>query len=178
MSKIINNIDGKHNLRNGSHIGSQIPDEFANQSSQDFNAKQQGFDARFRRLKEAFGAKNESELGRALGIKQESIAPNRKKGHIPPIWFMVAAEHGISVDWLLTGSGPMRREDRAQEVSLAVDTEILRVVLKVVETWLEKEGKEMAPDKKSKLVALLYDHSVTAGVVDEEKMVIYIKLVA
>jgi hypothetical protein len=102
MPKITGNLGDESDERTSSQISSQIPDEFANSADTDF-------DARFHRLMHAFGAKNETELGRALGIKQQSVGPHVKKRHIPSKWYIAAAEEGISVDWILFGSGPMLR---------------------------------------------------------------------
>jgi hypothetical protein len=135
---------------------------------------------------DAFGVKNETDLGRALGIKQQSIAPHRKKRHIPSVWFIIAAERGVSVDWILYGEGPMRRgeapQSNAQTLSEAqtrsINVDFLQFIITAVDTWLHKNGRDMDIDKKAELIALLYDYGLTAGSTAKEKIIRHLELVA
>lgn len=72
----------------------QIPDEF---------------DGRFERLLTACNAHDEASLARALGIKRQSISPYRQKKQIPHAWIVNICERfGVSVDWVLWGTGTMK----------------------------------------------------------------------
>jgi len=78
------------------------------------SAKQAGpdpdFDDRMERLKAALDVTTETQLGRALGIMQESVAVARKRRQIPPRWLVeVFMRYGISCDWILSGEGSMKR---------------------------------------------------------------------
>lgn len=66
-------------------------------------------DAVFARLQQATGARNDSELARALGITPQSVNGARKRGIVPPVWIQSFAEKtGVSCDWLFFGRGPFR----------------------------------------------------------------------
>ena len=100
------------------------------------------FDGCFQRLKEAVGAGTETELGRSLGIKQESIAVARKRKQLPPRWFVdIYFRFGISVDWILSGTGPMKRgEAPAGHGEIATEERCLSpedfVTLPLLESWV------------------------------------------
>lgn len=67
------------------------------------------FEAVFSRLLSAVGG-TQADLARALQISQASVSDARTKQKIPPGWLMqIADSHGVSVDWLRTGEGEMRR---------------------------------------------------------------------
>lgn len=62
------------------------------------------------RLQLVFGAKDDTELSRLMGQKRSTVGNWRNRGSIPYTdCVAVAEEKGISLDWLLTGVGPMRR---------------------------------------------------------------------
>lgn len=68
--------------------------------------KQPRTDAIFDRLSEALDAKNDSELARRLNMKRTTLASRRGRGSIPyEECVTVAREEGISLDWLLLGTG-------------------------------------------------------------------------
>lgn len=60
----------------------------------------------FARLKEATGARTDTELAHCLGLKQSSISSAKSKRELPPIWVIeIAKRFNVSVDWLLFGIG-------------------------------------------------------------------------
>lgn len=62
------------------------------------------FDKTLERLKAAVGAASETQLARALDIKQPSIATARQRGTVPPSWILkIAKNYGESADWLAFG---------------------------------------------------------------------------
>ncbi len=64
------------------------------------------------RLQVVVGAKDDTELSRLVGQKRSTVGNWRNRGSIPCTdCGEVAEEKGISLDWLLTGVGPMRRGD-------------------------------------------------------------------
>ena len=168
MAKIISNIDEDPKKANEFAKSSQNQEEFANRSDQysdrENDISYRTFDRRFERLKFALGAKNETELGIALGIKQEAVAPNRKKGHIPPRWYLNAADHGISVDWLLYGKGPMRWEDHCESAYSQPDKDdILYAAVEEFEIWANKNNRQYDPDKKARIIVMLYKCGLEKG---------------
>ncbi len=66
------------------------------------------FEARMSRLMQAAGAKNDSELARALGITPQSVGPARSRLQIPAAWVERISEiSGNSSDWIFFGRGTM-----------------------------------------------------------------------
>ena len=69
-------------------------------------------DGIFERIKEVLGAKNDTEVASALGIKQQSVTSARKRGKIPDGWITkIATDRSVSADWLLFGEGEKDRRD-------------------------------------------------------------------
>ncbi|UJX42999.1 helix-turn-helix domain-containing protein [Desulfovibrio sp. JY] len=68
------------------------------------------FDEIFARLKQAVGAQTDIELGTSLGLKQQTISTTKRRKQLPAIWITRASlAYGISSDWILYGTGSMRR---------------------------------------------------------------------
>lgn len=64
------------------------------------------------RMIEATGGKSVAALAGVLGVSHQAIYNARNKGNIPKAWYITVAEAtGVSADWLLTGTGSMRREE-------------------------------------------------------------------
>ncbi|WP_237559905.1 LexA family transcriptional regulator [Desulfohalovibrio reitneri] len=75
------------------------------------------FEECFKRLKEALGVRNASELAKALRISHQGVSSARQRRQIPMSWLRYAAEsEGVSIDWLLYGRGGMRRESGPRRV--------------------------------------------------------------
>jgi hypothetical protein len=68
------------------------------------------FSARLQRLKIAAGVKSDTDLAKALDVKQGSVSGAKKKQSLPANWFFIVSEKcGASVDWLQYGVGSMKR---------------------------------------------------------------------
>lgn len=66
------------------------------------------------RLRAVYGAKDDSELSKAMDQKRSTVGNWRNRGTIPYTECVkVAGDKSISLDWLLTGEGPMRRDGGA-----------------------------------------------------------------
>ncbi|MBX9761582.1 MAG: helix-turn-helix domain containing protein [Pseudomonadaceae bacterium] len=64
------------------------------------------------RLRAVYGAKDDSELSKAMDQKRSTVGNWRNRGTIPYTECVkVAGDKSISLDWLLTGEGPMRRDE-------------------------------------------------------------------
>ncbi len=60
----------------------------------------------FERLLECTGAKNQSELADALGIRQSSVADGKRRNAIPAAWILkVVTDYGVNPEWIATGQG-------------------------------------------------------------------------
>ncbi|NDY56293.1 helix-turn-helix transcriptional regulator [Desulfovibrio sulfodismutans] len=63
------------------------------------------------RLKDATGAKTDTDLAHALGLRQSSVSSAKSKKELPPAWiFEIAKRFNVSSDWILFGSGEMNRD--------------------------------------------------------------------
>lgn len=63
------------------------------------------------RLIQATPGKSVASLADALNVSHQAIYNARNKGKIPRSWFIdVGLATGVSVDWLLTGEGPIRSQ--------------------------------------------------------------------
>jgi hypothetical protein len=95
----------------------------------------------FQRIKNIIGAHNDTEVGEALGIKQQSVTSARKRGKIPPAWISeMAFKYGASADYLLFGEGyPFRKDRELQEMSLieADKEEIIRTAARLLLLYSE-----------------------------------------
>lgn len=69
-------------------------------------------DAVLGRMMGLLGVKTDSELARALPVNRQTLASWRKRDSVPYLECIKFCEdHGVSLDWLLTGEGPMQRGD-------------------------------------------------------------------
>lgn len=115
------------------------------------------------RILRGLGAKNQSQLAITLGITPARISSAKNKGEIPFEWLVkLAAEKRLNPNWLLTGQGPMQ---------IGIDEEFLEEVIRSVEEYLDElkggEGNKatgwLPPDKKAKLVVVLYNIYAGSG---------------
>lgn len=68
-------------------------------------------DAILARLVKVLGAKNDAELARLLDTNSSTISTWKKRDSVPlAICELIARQQGVSMDWLLYGEGPMRRD--------------------------------------------------------------------
>lgn len=108
------------------------------------------------RLKVVTGTKSDSELGAALEIPPQTISSWKSRDSIPYAKCIeVAEERNISLDWLLTGDGPMCRgkvERTVQEVPAAyVISPRERAILELFRSLDEEAQQEIqsvAAEKK------------------------------
>lgn len=62
------------------------------------------------RLKMLLGATTDTALASGLGISPQTLSSWKSRDSIPyALCVDVAEEHGVSLDWLLVGEGPMTR---------------------------------------------------------------------
>lgn len=77
------------------------------------------FEAVFSRMMVAIGTKKASDVAAALGISQSSVSGSKRRGNIPDSWYpIIAQKFGVSMDWLRTGVGEMKRSMKFIPVKL------------------------------------------------------------
>lgn len=96
------------------------------------------------RLLSVQGLKNQSKIAESIEIKDQAITNYKSKNKWPiETLYKLAVRHNLSLDWLLTGEGPMKLEDSGnnyfvmeQQAAYAVDdpkvTELLRMAREVL----------------------------------------------
>jgi len=68
------------------------------------------FDDILSRMRQACGVTGDKKLSEELGITYSAITAARKRGTIPPAWYVAVSEkYGVSMDWLRTGEGETTR---------------------------------------------------------------------
>lgn len=56
------------------------------------------------RMKQVVGVESDTALAKALGLRQSSISSAKARKQVPPTWAVqVAADYGVSLDWLMFG---------------------------------------------------------------------------
>lgn len=182
-------------MLNGSE---QTPPSSEQSSEQEQNARNR-FDGRMDRLWSASGTKSDAQFAKVLGIKHQSVSSARARKQLPYAWVVeISEKFNVSSDWLLYGTGPMRREEEAREsqVPLPVESgadadegriikpeghfypDLLRIVVTAVEKWLDKEDREMEPAKKAELVVMLYELFREKGEIEAGTIEKYLRLVS
>ena len=64
------------------------------------------FAEQIERIKLVTGTQTQSELAKALGVRQSSVADAKRRSSIPPGWLVtLMREHNANPDWILTGTG-------------------------------------------------------------------------
>ena len=71
------------------------------------------------------------------------------------------------IQWILTGKKPRKREDEKG----VLKTELLRKTILEVEQGLSSKGMNLDPEKKARLVAILYESSFNSGQSVNKKIV-------
>ena len=94
--------------------------------------------------------KDRKSAALAAGISTDQLARYMRGENQPSFTAMatLAHQHGISLDWLATGNGDMKGG--------RLDMDLLSLILDTVEAALAEIKIELSPDKKAKLVSLLY----------------------
>lgn len=86
-------------------------DSFASSFSSMENKPANDFDDILARMRQACDVDSDKKLSQFLDVKYSSITTARKRGTIPSAWYLkIAEKFGVSMDWLHTGEGEMKRE--------------------------------------------------------------------
>lgn len=79
-------------------------------SSDFYSESLKGFDAAVSRMLRAINGKTQDNLASFLEITKDAIYKAGRANKIPPAWFLTVGEKAnVSIDWLVTGEGAMRR---------------------------------------------------------------------
>ena len=104
------------------------------------------------RLHQVFGVKNDNQLGDALQVNRSTLGNWRSRDSVPyTVCVDVALERGISLDWLLTGEGPMHRGEAGQAVQGAAENpreQALLALWRELDEGTQREIQRAAEEKK------------------------------
>ncbi|UVJ46626.1 helix-turn-helix domain containing protein [Pseudomonas sp. LS1212] len=110
------------------------------------------------RLKLITDSKTDMALSIILGISPQTLSSWKGRESIPyAICIDIAEQHGISLDWLLTGTGPRLREDHQASSPIAPDNasweiELLNQLRALSE--VDKHSIQLAVQEKKRILDL------------------------
>nr|WP_286946230.1 helix-turn-helix domain-containing protein [Pseudomonas sp. UBA6718] len=104
------------------------------------------------RLHQVFGVKNDNQLGEVLQVNRSTLGNWRSRDSVPyTLCVDVAADRGISLDWLLTGAGPMHRGGVGQAEQGAAENlreQALLALWRELDEDAQREIQRSAQEKK------------------------------
>ncbi len=87
-----------------------------------------------------------------------------------------AVNNNVNKEWLITGEDPTIGKDKEL---VPLDIEVLTKVITGVEDYLREGDIEIEPDKKGRLISVLYERFIKTGEEPDQKTIVsYLKLVA
>jgi transcriptional regulator with XRE-family HTH domain len=115
----------------------------------------------FERLKEERSKMglNQDDFAEIGGVKRRAQSTYETGERLPDAGYLSKiAEAGVDVAYILTGvrSGAAKLEAQGEAADGAVDLERLEMVMRVLDEALTKYRRVLDPDKKAKVIALLY----------------------
>lgn len=103
------------------------------------SSKEFAFEAVADRMKVATGCANDAQLAKFLGISTGDLANRKSRNAIPwDRYLKVCVSLSVSVDWLLTGIGPMKRDVQTADSpgEYVVKKKLVDKELEGVRIWL------------------------------------------
>ena len=104
------------------------------------------------RLALVLGTKTGNQLAEALGVSPQTISSWKSRESVPYAQCVdVAREKGVSLDWLLTGEGPMHRGEAGQAVQGAAENpreQALLALWRELDEGAQREIQRAAEEKK------------------------------
>lgn len=117
----------------------------------------------------------------AGGISTDQLARYMRGDNQPPFIVMakMAAQVGVSLEWIATGQGPMKKGEVAPAQPAAkISVDLLRSCIRVVNVYLSDKGLAPPEEVIAGLTAALYRYAEARGMADAEDMKEFLKLVA
>lgn len=120
------------------------------------------------RIKQVRGTLNQEHFAIRLGVHKNTVG-NYERGREPDAEFCraVRREFGISIDWLLTGAGPMHLADVAKPAPGAaeLDVALMEIVVGTVVGQLTAREARVPPHRLGQLCGAVY------RIVDRERRI-------
>lgn len=125
---------------------------------------------------------DQDTFGKSIGVGGRPTISRWERGLAFPPADVLAAIHekyGINIHWLLTGTGSMNVARGSEcHTTEVIESDILRKIIREVEDGLVSKESVIDPDKKARLITLLYDYAIRTGQdVEKETIQKYLDLV-
>jgi len=124
------------------------------------------------RLHAVYGVKTDNELSSTLQVKRSTLGNWRSRDAVPyAICVNAAKDKGVSLDWLITGVGPMMRGENVTGVTAATDNPREQAILALYRE-LDEAGKrdiQNAAEEKKRMKTLEQRIKELEAVVEELK---------
>jgi septal ring factor EnvC (AmiA/AmiB activator) len=118
------------------------------------------------RLKQITATSTDSGLSERLGVSPQTLSSWKGRERMPySVCIDLAEQHGISLDWLLTGAGPMRRTLECQASPSQADTEQRMLAIFRTLTAADQQFVQQMAQERQRLRDLeqrldrLYEHA-------------------
>lgn len=134
---------------------------------------------RFKIARQALSLLQE-EFASVLNIKLHIVKSIETQGRSlePELAYEIEQKFNINFKWLLLGIGDMfvnTENKKVESSNITVNINVLAEIIKTIEEIFEKEDRYLPPQKKSELIALLYE-MFTKETVNKDKILKIIKL--
>jgi hypothetical protein len=91
------------------------------------------FDQVWKRVKQETDINTQTELAKAVGVKQASVSGRKANNVWPEEWAVrIALKYSLLTEWLLTGNGPKRLEETQRKAKYEFQ------ILNDLENWLNE----------------------------------------
>lgn len=131
------------------------------------------------RLGVLVGDQKPFEWAKAAGIPSSTWNRAWNEGSVPKAQHLrrIAAYGGVTLDWLITGTGPMRRGEAAEAAPVApaapagrapLDADLLGLVIEGVHTTYRDENARIDQRNAARLAARIYDDVLIACEGDDD----------
>ncbi|HBC3397754.1 TPA: hypothetical protein KDX89_004570 [Vibrio parahaemolyticus] len=129
------------------------------------------------RLKFIIGDRSVRSFSRDCGLAEKTLRNYMAGKQYPTLdrLDLIANASGKTIEWLVTGQdssdikkeGSTERRENADQESIPIDRELLQTSIEAIELLCEKKRLRMSPEKKAKVIALVYTISLEEKNVDE-----------
>jgi len=124
--------------------------------------------------------KDRKSAADAIGVSTDQLARYMRGENQPPLLGAtnMALQVGISVEWLATGEGEMKRAAGSDSKPLVVNYGLLQAAELAVHLFLEQEEAIAPPARIAKLVIALYKYGEAKQKITQEDFHQFLQLVA
>ncbi|MCR9669420.1 helix-turn-helix domain-containing protein [Vibrio parahaemolyticus] len=129
------------------------------------------------RLKSIIGDMTVREFSRRCNLSDKTLRDYMLGNSYPTLdrLGLIAQASGKTLSWLATGEEPsdltasnsVESQVKPAETSIPIDRELLQTSIEAIELLCEKKRLRMSPEKKAKVIALVYTISLEEKNVDE-----------